>query len=96
MIFSLIATMVLLMALMLAWIEVQRMARHVSEQHPEFGPLRLVGGGCGGQGHGEGRNGDEVNKPVAAPAEGCASCDNTACKPGAPLDTACAEPQLPH
>jgi hypothetical protein len=104
MIFSLIATMVLLMALMLAWIEVQRMARHVSEQHPEFGPLRLVGGGCGGQGHGEDRHGakaaaalgPKMNKPVAAPAEGCASCDNTACKPGAPLDTACAEPQLPH
>ena len=50
---SLIATVGLLMALMAAWIEVQRAARRVAEQHPEAGPLRLVGGGCGGHGHGD-------------------------------------------
>ena len=45
---TLIATVGLLMALMAAWIEVQRAARRMAEQHPESGPLRLVGGGCGG------------------------------------------------
>jgi hypothetical protein len=43
-----ISTMVLLMALMPGWIEVQRAARRVAAQHPETGPLRLVGAGCGG------------------------------------------------
>jgi hypothetical protein len=48
MIITLISTIVLLMALMVGWIEVQRAARRVAEQHPEAGPLRLIGGGCGG------------------------------------------------
>jgi hypothetical protein len=90
---TLITTVVLLMGLMAAWIEVQRAARRMAEQHPESGPLRLVGGGCGGHGHGPENSGDKaasVPKPVAAPrasaaapAEGCATCANTACKPGA-------------
>jgi len=90
---SLITTVVLLMALMAAWIEVQRAARRTADQHPESGPLRLVGGGCGGHGHGQENSGDKavsIPKPVAAPrapaaaaAERCASCANTACKPGA-------------
>ena len=111
MLFSLIATMVLLLALMMAWIEVQRMAHHVAEQHPEAGPLRLVGGGCGGQGHGQetlGQKslgdvasaalGPKMSEPARASAEGCAACDNTACKPGAlAAPGACAElqPLLP-
>lgn len=85
MLFTLIATIVLLLALMMVWIEVQRMARQVAEQHPEAGPLRLIGGGCGGQGHGADTHGEKAtatNKPPPAP-EGCATCDNTACKPGA-------------
>jgi hypothetical protein len=86
MLVTLIATIVLLLALMMVWIEVQRMARHVAEQHPEAGPLRLVGGGCGGQGHGAERQGEKAaatHKPPPAP-EGCATCANTSCKPGAP------------
>jgi hypothetical protein len=89
---TLITTVGLLMALMAAWIEVQRAARRVAEQHPESGPLRLVGGGCGGQGHGDDQGKASLPNPArraatsrsaAAPAEGCASCTNTACKPGA-------------
>ncbi|PPQ37853.1 hypothetical protein SAMN06265338_10117 [Rhodoblastus acidophilus] len=99
MIVSLIAAFILLLGLMMAWIEVQRMARHVAEQHPEAGPLRLVGGGCGGHGHApsplapksaeakfaeakaaEAKCGEA--KAAAKPAEGCAACTNTACKPG--------------
>jgi hypothetical protein len=81
---SLIAAILILLALMLAWIEVQRMARVVADQHPEAGPLRLVGGGCGGQGHGDKGHGDAPapRKPVPAKTpEGCASCSNTSCKP---------------
>lgn len=90
---TLITTVFLLMGLMAAWIEVQRAARRMAEQHPESGPLRLVGGGCGGHGHGQENSGDKVasvskpaaapRAPAAAPAEGCATCANTACKPGA-------------
>ena len=90
---TLITTVGLLMALMAAWIEVQRAARRVAEQHPESGPLRLVGGGCGGQGHGDDHGKAAASLPnparraatsgsAAAPTEGCASCANTACKPG--------------
>jgi hypothetical protein len=84
MLFTLIVTILLLLALMMAWIEVQRMARHVAEQHPEAGPLRLVGGGCGGQGHGAEASGEKAAAPTPPhPApEGCATCANTACKPG--------------
>jgi hypothetical protein len=90
---TLLTTIGLLMALMAGWIEVQRAARRAAEQHPEAGPLRLVGGGCGGHGHGQENSENKVAsvpKPLAAtraaaaaPAEGCASCANTACKPGA-------------
>jgi hypothetical protein len=85
---TLLTTIGVLMALMAGWIEVQRAARRAAEQHPEAGPLRLIGGGCGGHGHGQENSGNEaapVPKPLAktAPAEGCATCVNTACKPGA-------------
>lgn len=49
MIITLISTIVVLIVLMAGWIEVQRAARRFAEQHPEAGPLRLIGGGCGGQ-----------------------------------------------
>ena len=101
---TLITTVGLLMALMAAWIEVQRAARRVAEQHPESGPLRLVGGGCGGQGHGDDHGKGEASLPKPtrwaatsgseAPAEGCASCANTACKPGA-LTAAAFKPMCP-
>jgi len=94
MIVSLIAAFVLLLALMLAWIEVQRMARHVAAQHPEAGPLRLIGGGCGGQGHGADAAPTPIARPVAKKPEGCASCSNTACKPGV-LPTAPDAPCVP-
>jgi hypothetical protein len=106
MLFTLITTMVLLLALMMAWIEVQRMARQVAEQHPEAGPLRLVGGGCGGQGHGEESlgqtslgdkaraTGPQTYEPAPAP-EGCAACANTACKPGALMAAGAGTPDRP-
>jgi hypothetical protein len=82
MVVSLLVTIVLLMALMIGWIEVQRMARRVADEHPEAGPLRLVGGGCGGHNHGEPPAAPA--KPKTPSAEGCAACDNVACKPGDP------------
>ena len=89
---TVVVTIILLLALMTGWILVQRAARHVAEQHPEAGPLRLVGGGCGGHGHGE-----KAAPPAFAvvSAEGCAACTNTACKP-ATLDAAACrgEPDL--
>jgi len=98
---TLITTVGLLMALMAAWIEIQRAARRMAEQHPESGPLRLVGGGCGGQGHGDahGKGAASLLNPAlraatsesAAPAEGCASCANTACKPGAAIYPMCSD-----
>lgn len=75
---TLIVTIIVLLALMTGWILVQRAARRLAEQHPEAGPLRLVGGGCGGHSHGE------KAAPLASAAvsaEGCAACTNTACKP---------------
>jgi hypothetical protein len=76
---TLIVTIILLLALMTGWILVQRAARHVAEQHPEAGPLWLVGGGCGGDGHGEMKAAPLPSAAVSA--EGCAACTNTACKP---------------
>jgi len=70
----------LLLALLLGWIQVQRMARHVAELHPEAGPLRLVGGGCGGVGHAPS---PLAENPGKKKPEGCEACENTACKPGA-------------
>lgn len=78
MLIQLIVAMVLPLVLMLAWIHVQRMARDVAQAHPEAGPLRLVGGGCGGVGHAPS---PLAEKPAAKkPAEGCDACTNTACK----------------
>ena len=67
----------------------QRLARRIAEEHPEAGPLRLVGGGCGGVNHGEPPAARPAPKPLAArlaqpAAEGCEACSNTACKPGQP------------
>lgn len=34
--------------LLAGWLLVQALARQVSARHPEFGPLREEGSGCGG------------------------------------------------
>ncbi|MCB1800264.1 MAG: chemotaxis protein [Gammaproteobacteria bacterium] len=36
-----------ILAILLGWIEVQQLARRFAERHPEFGPAREEGGGCG-------------------------------------------------
>ncbi|MGD8593792.1 MAG: hypothetical protein PVF82_13205 [Gammaproteobacteria bacterium] len=35
------------LALLLCWCAVQKWARHYARRHPEFGPAREEGGGCG-------------------------------------------------
>ena len=36
-----------ILLLMLGWLAVQQLARLYARQHPEFGPLREEGSGCG-------------------------------------------------
>jgi hypothetical protein len=74
MLISLISAMGLLFALMAGWIAVQRAAQRFAVAHPEFGPLRLVGAGCGGHGHGE----------PAPLAEACETCEKGSCAVSAP------------
>ncbi|HHH38347.1 MAG TPA: chemotaxis protein [Sedimenticola sp.] len=38
----------LILALLSGWLLVQHLARDFSRRHPEFGPHREEGGGCGG------------------------------------------------
>lgn len=40
-------TVSLIMLLMLGWVSVQRLARLFAARHPQFGPAREEGGGCG-------------------------------------------------
>ncbi|MBI5919894.1 MAG: chemotaxis protein [Nitrosomonadales bacterium] len=40
-------TIGVMVALVFAWVMVQTMARQHAERHPEFGPLREEGAGCG-------------------------------------------------
>ncbi len=37
----------LILLALLGWIRVQQMARDYAARHPEFGPAREEGGGCG-------------------------------------------------
>jgi hypothetical protein len=37
-----------ILLLLLGWVAVQRLARLFAARHPEFGPVREDGGGCGG------------------------------------------------
>ncbi len=69
------SAILILLALMAGWIQVQRAAQRVADAHPEFGPLRIVGGGCGGHGHGA-----EPPPPPAA----CEACENGSCAASAP------------
>jgi hypothetical protein len=41
-------TIGLLLLLLLAWIVVQQVYRLFARRHPELGPFRKDGGGCGG------------------------------------------------
>ena len=38
---------VVILAILFGWIQVQRLARRFAASHPEFGPAREEGGGCG-------------------------------------------------
>ena len=40
-------TVAIILFLMLLWITVQSLARQFAKEHPEFGPPREEGGGCG-------------------------------------------------
>lgn len=48
MLMNLAATVGALFALILGWVGVQALARRTAAQHPEAGPYREAGGGCGG------------------------------------------------
>ncbi len=45
---KLLAVFVFLTLLMAGWVLVQAAARRVAARHPEAGPYREAGGGCGG------------------------------------------------
>jgi hypothetical protein len=38
----------LILGLMVGWIAVERLYRRFARRHPELGPFRKAGGGCGG------------------------------------------------
>ena len=40
--------MLIILALLGGWVIVQHITRSFAERHPEFGPAREEGGGCGG------------------------------------------------
>ena len=42
-----IVGMLLVPALLIGWLVVQQVARRFAKTHPEFGPYREEGGGCG-------------------------------------------------
>jgi len=48
MLFKYIIAVLIILGLMAGWIIVQHMARLFAQRHPEFGPAREEGGGCGG------------------------------------------------
>jgi len=41
-------TVLIILALLAGWIGVQHIARRFADRHPEFGPAREEGSGCGG------------------------------------------------
>jgi len=43
-----LAAMLLVPALLLGWLLVQELSRRFARAHPELGPFREEGGGCGG------------------------------------------------
>lgn len=42
-----LVTIALILLLLMAWIVVQRVYRLFARRHPELGPFRAEGGGCG-------------------------------------------------
>ena len=61
-----------LFALILGWVGVQALARRTAAQHPEAGPYREAGGGCGGGCCGTPAEQEEA---PACSALQCRSCD---------------------
>jgi hypothetical protein len=47
MIYQYLVAVIAMPALLLAWLLVQQAARRFAAAHPEFGPAREEGGGCG-------------------------------------------------
>lgn len=47
MLIKILITVALIMLLMLTWVSVQHLARLFAARHPQFGPAREEGGGCG-------------------------------------------------
>ena len=45
--FEYLTAMAIILLLLLGWIAVQHLARAFAARHPEFGPAREEGGGCG-------------------------------------------------
>ena len=48
MLMTYLITILIILGLMAGWICVQHLARTYAERHPELGPAREEGGGCGG------------------------------------------------
>ena len=42
--------MFFMLAVLFIWLMVQKLSRNFAAEHPEFGPVREEGGGCGGGG----------------------------------------------
>ena len=42
--------MLFMLAILFIWLMVQKLSRKFAADHPEFGPAREEGGGCGGGG----------------------------------------------
>lgn len=48
MIVTYLFSMLVILALLAGWVAVQHLARRFAARHPEFGPAREEGSGCGG------------------------------------------------
>ncbi len=48
MLFTYAITILIILGLLVGWVSVQHLARWFAARHPEFGPAREEGGGCGG------------------------------------------------
>ncbi|NOQ78580.1 MAG: chemotaxis protein [Gammaproteobacteria bacterium] len=48
--FRYLVAMVFMFSVLFIWLMVQRLSRKFASEHPEFGPAREEGGGCGGGG----------------------------------------------
>lgn len=48
MLLKMLFTILALLAMLGLWLGIQALARRTAQQHPEYGPFREAGGGCGG------------------------------------------------